>query len=302
MNLNSIETVLAIILMVILGYILRRINLLKTEDAHALNKIVVNVAIPSLIFLSVYSMNTSDLPGLTFIPLICILVALITGSIAYLWTSMKGYSPQKKWGIILPTAMLNSGFMGYPFSMGLFGSEGLLRAVFYDMGSVLVFIILGIVLILIFGGKLKDILRRFLMFPPLWAIILGLGSNYLHFPLGFVVEDVLYYLSGAAIPLIMISLGLSIEFRGIKENFQDATFVSITRLLISPLMALVVVSIIGLGGLEKTVTILESAMPSAMLSMVLAISYDLDFKTTASCIFLSTLLSMVTLPLILALL
>lgn len=302
MNMGSIETIMAIIVMVILGYILRRINFLKAEDANSLNKIVVHIAIPSLIFLSMYKMNISELPSLTIIPLICISVAIITGAIAYFWTRMKGYSTKKSWSIILPVAMVNSGFMGYPFALGIFGSEGLLRAVFYDMGSTFVFIFLGIVLLFIFGGKPKDVVRRFLIFPPLWGIILGLGANCLNIPLGFVVEDVLHYLSGAAIPLIMISLGLSLEFRGIKENFQDATFVSVTRLLISPLIAFSMVSMVGLGGLEKTVTILESAMPSAMLSMALSISYDLDFRTTAACIFLSTVLSMVSLPLILTLL
>ena len=71
-------------------------------------------------------------------------------------------------------------------------------------------------------------------------------ANYFNVPIGFVVSDVLTFLSGAAIPLIMISLGLSLELKGIKEHFSDATFVSIVRLIISPAIAVLIVSIFGL--------------------------------------------------------
>ena len=57
-----------------------------------------------------------------------------------------------------------------------------------------------------------------------------------------------------------------------------------------------------MGGLERQVTIIEAAMPSAMLSLVLAITYDLDIKTAAACIFASTILSLITIPLILLIL
>lgn len=298
---NSVETILSIIIMVVLGYSLRRGSILKPGDAHTLNKIVINVAIPSLIFLAMYNSDMQAISSSAIIPLICILISFLTGVVAYLWTKGKGFSKKVSWSIIIPTAMLNSGFMGYPIALGIFGQEGMVRAVFYDMGSILVFIGLGIILMFIFKGDYRDILKRALIFPPLWGIILGIMANYLQIPLGGVISGVLIYLSGAAIPLIMISLGLSLEFRGIKENMGAASFVSLVRLIISPLIALMVVTMVGLGGLEKTVTLLEAAMPSAMLSMVLAITYDLDVKLTAACVFCSTVLSLISLPFIISL-
>jgi predicted permease len=107
--------------------------------------------------------------------------------------------------------MLNSGFLGYPIALGVFKVNGLVRPIFYDLGSILVFIGLGIILLASFGGSKRDVLMRALLFPPLYGIILGLMVNYFNFPIGFVLSDVLTFLSGAAIPLIMISLGLSID-------------------------------------------------------------------------------------------
>ncbi|PKL67092.1 MAG: transporter [Methanobacteriales archaeon HGW-Methanobacteriales-1] len=302
MDLKLIETILAIIIMVFLGYGMRMSGLLKYGDAKSLNKIVVNLAIPSLIFMALYRIDISVIPSLIPIPLICILIGLISGLIAYFWGKMKGYSKKTLWSIMLPVIMLNSGFLGYPIALGVFGVNGLVRAIFYDLGSILVFIGLGIILLAIFGGSKRDVLNRAMLFPPLWSIILGLMANYFNFPIGFVLSDVLTFLSGAAIPLIMISLGLSMELKGIKEHLTDAAFVSVARLIISPALAVLIVSIFGLGGLERTVTIMEAAMPSAMLSVVLAITYDLDIKLTASCVFFSTILSLITLPLVLSIL
>jgi predicted permease len=166
----------------------------------------------------------------------------------------------------------------------------------------ILFISFGVLLLLIYGGKYTTILKRALIFPPLLSVALALILNFINIDVGFIVSNTLDYLSGAAIPLIMISLGLSLEFRGIKENIGAVFSVSIIKLIIAPLIASIIVLVLGMGSLERQVTIIEAAMPSAMLSLVLAITYDLDIKTTAACIFASTILSLITIPLILLIL
>lgn len=299
---NSIETIIPIIVMIIIGYVLKRIDVLKAEHAMALNKIVINIAIPSLIFLAIYNIDLSILPIIAPIPFICIIVGILSGLIAYIFATIKKYPEKTRWSILLTSAMFNSGFMGYPIVLGVFGGDGLVRAVFYDLGSMILFIAFGVLLLLIYGGKYTEILKRALIFPPLWAVAIALFLNFINFDIGFIASNTLKYLSGAAIPLIMISLGLSLEFKGITENIQAVFSVSIIKLIIAPAIAFLIVLSLSMGGLERQVTIIESAMPSAMLSLVLAITYDLDIKTAASCIFASTILSLVTIPLILLIL
>lgn len=296
---NSVETIIPIIAMILLGYVLKRTNVLKPEDAVSLNKIVINIAIPSLIFLAIYKVNLSILPVVAPIPLICISVGITSGLIAYLILKVRNYPNKTIWSVVSTSALFNSGFLGYPVVLGVFGTNGFIRAIFYDLGSMILFISFGIFFLLMLGGKYSDILKRSLLFPPLWGIILGLLLNFLNIPLGYVIPQTLTYLSGAAIPLIMISLGLSMEFRGIKEHIGLASLVSSIKLGIAPLIAFIIVLILGMGGLEKSVTVLEAGMPSAMLALVLAITYELDIKVSAACIFLSTVLSMITLPILL---
>ncbi len=299
---SSIETILAIILMILVGYISKRIGLLKYEDSITLNKIVVNIAIPSLIFLAMYTADLSNIKVLIPITVICIVTGSLSGLLVYLFSVSRGYSKKTKWTLVGTSTLFNSGFLGYPVVLGIFGASGLVRAVFYDMGSTILFLCLGIFFIIIFEGKYTSIIRRTFLFPPIWGIILGIIANFLHLNIGLLPLNVLKYLSGAAIPIIMISLGLSLEVGGLKNYLGAASFVSFIRLAVSPVIAISIIYILGLTGLESTVTIIEAGMPSAMLSLVLAASYDLDIKAAAACIFLSTVLSMISLPILIYLL
>ena len=298
---NSTETILAIILLILIGYIAKRIGLLKSEDSITLNKIVINIAIPSLIFLAMFNADLSNIKILLPITLICIITGILCGILVYIFSRVRGYPKKTRWTLVGTSALFNSGFLGYPVVLGVFGAAGLVRAAFYDMGSTILFLCLGILFILIFGGKYTSIIKRTVLFPPLWGIILGIIANIFHLTPGFIPLDVLTYLSGAAIPIIMISLGLSLEAGGLKNYFYAASFVTSIRLLISPLIAIFMIYILGLHGLEGTVTVVEAGMPSAMLSLVLAASYDLDINAAAACIFLSTVVSMITLPILISL-
>ncbi|HHW04388.1 MAG: AEC family transporter [Methanothermobacter sp.] len=297
---NSFETVLSIILMVLLGYITKTLGVLSEEDAYSLNRVVVNIAIPSLIFNAIYNSKISTITALLKMPFVSVMVSLLIGVMVFSWTRIAYYNKRRAWSIILPAAMVNSGFMGYPVVLGVFGDAGLLRAILYDMGSVFVFLAMGVLLSFIFGNDYRRILRRTLFFPPLWALFLGVAFNALSLPLGL-ISHIIDYLSRAAVPLIMISLGLSLDFKVIRSSLKDAAIVSTFRLLISPFLAALIVTLFLFSGLEKSVAIIEAAMPSAMLSMVLSIENDLDISLTAACVFMSTTLSLISLPLIIGL-
>jgi len=225
-------------------------------------------------------------------------LGLLCGCIAYFYARFKRYSSKTRWSLVTTSAMFNSGFLGYPVILGVFGGFGLVRAVFFDVGNTILFIFFGILLLFIYGGSYKSIAQRSIIFPPFLAFLLGILFNLLHLSLGTILPDVLNYLSGAAIPLIMISLGLSLEFKEVYEHVSAASFVSVVRLIISPIIAVFIAVFLGLSGIDYSVTIVQAGMPSAMLSLVLAINYNLEVKVTAACIFLSTALSMISLTIL----
>ena len=106
------------------------------------------------------------------------------------------------------------------------------------------------------------------------------------------------YLAGGTIPLIMLSLGLSINLAGLSRSKIPVIFTSIMKLAVFPAVAFVIANVIGLVDLQFSVSVIEAAMPSGMLSLVLAITYNLDYELTSDCILINTVISLITLPII----
>ena len=74
------------------------------------------------------------------------------------------------------------------------------------------------------------------------------------------------------------------------------------KLILYPIIAFVFASILGLVDIQFKISVIEAAMPSGLLSLVLAISYKLDFELTSDCILIDTVISLVSLPIIIMLL
>ena len=300
---NAIEvTILSIIIMIGLGYVLKRIDFLSEKDIDPLNKIVINILLPCMIFSALYGADLTLMPKLGILPFIILASSILTGFISFFILKKLGYDDKKLWSILVTVMIANTAFMGYPVNLGIFGYDGFLRAIFCDIATMCIFILLSIILVLKFGGTIKKAVRKIALFPPLWAIILGLSLNILNIPIGDVLDNTINYLADGTIPLIMLSLGLSIDLSGLARNRFAVVFTSIIKLLIFPLFAFVIVNLIGLVDLQYSVSIVEAAMPSGMLSLILSITYNLDYELTSDCILINTVISLITLPLIIMIL
>lgn len=258
--------------------------------------------LPSMIFSALYTADLSMISSLGILPFVILASSFVTGIISYFILKRFNLSDKMLWSVLITIMIANTGFMGYPISIGVYGSEGFLRAIFCDMATSVIFLILSFALVLKFGGSPKTAVKKIAFFPPLWAIILGILLNITHISIGPVLENTVNYLGNGTIPLIMLSLGISIDFGGIKRSKNMIIFTSIMKLLIFPLIAFFIVSHLGLLDLQFKIPIIEAAMPSGMLSLVLAITYKLDYELTSDCILINTVISLVTLPVILMLL
>lgn len=300
---NAIEiTIISIVLMIGLGYFLKRIDFLSEKDIDPLNKIVMYILMPCMIFSALYSADMSLLPTLGILPFVILTASIGSGVISYIVLKRLHYDDKKIWSVLVTVMIANTAFMGYPVNLGVYGHPGFLRAIICDLATTCMFLLLSFVLVLKFGGTVKRAFREILLFPPLWAVVLGISFNLLNIPIGPVLDKTVNYLADGAIPLIMISLGLSIELGGLARSKAMVIFTSIVKLGVFPLIALIVVSLLGLTGLQHDVGIIEAAMPSGMLSLLLAITYKLDYELTSDCILINTVISLITLPIIMTLL
>ncbi|MEE3489839.1 MAG: AEC family transporter [Methanobrevibacter sp.] len=289
-------TILSIIIMIGLGYFLKRIDFLSEKDIDPFNRIVMYILMPCMIFHALFTADLSYLSKLGILPFIILASSMVTGIVSYFILRQFKLDDITLWSVLVTVMIANTAFMGYPVTLGIFGQEGFLRAIFCDIATLCIFLILSFILILKFGGTVKTAVRKITFFPPLWAVILGLTFNFLNIPIGPVIDNTINYLGQGAIPLIMIALGLSIDFSAIKRSKNMIAFTSVMKLLFFPCIAFLVATQLGLVDLQFKISIVEAAMPSGMMSLLLAITYKLDYEMTSDCILINTVISLITLP------
>ena len=299
---SAIETtIISIIIMIGLGYFLKRIDFLSEKDIDPFNKIVMYILMPCMIFHAIYNADLSLIPKLGILPFIILASSFATGIASYFILKQFKLDDIKLWSVLVTVMIANTAFMGYPVTLGIYGQAGFLRAIFCDMATLCIFLILSFVLILKFGGTVKTAVKKIAFFPPLWAVVLGLCFNWLNIPIGSVLDYTVNYLGQGAIPLIMVTLGLSIDFSALSRSKSMIVFTSIMKLAFFPIVAFLIVNYLGLVDLEYHVAIVEAAMPSGMMSLLLAITYNLDYELTSDCILINTVISLITLPVIIML-
>ena len=254
------------------------------------------ILMPCMIFHALFTADLSYLSKLGILPFIILASSMVTGIVSYFILRQFKLDDITLWSVLVTVMIANTAFMGYPVTLGIFGQEGFLRAIFCDIATLCIFLILSFILILKFGGTVKTAVRKITFFPPLWAVILGLTFNFLNIPIGPVIDNTINYLGQGAMPLIMIALGLSIDFSAIKRSKNMIAFTSVMKLLFFPCIAFLVATQLGLVDLQFKISIIEAAMPSGMMSLLLAITYKLDYEMTSDCILINTVISLITLP------
>ena len=297
---SPFEVILVPTVMILLGILLKQINFLKQSDRELLSKIVLYIALPAMIFTNLKDANISS--DMAYLPILGLVTSGLLLIVAYLYCRACNYSKKTTWTIMIAASIMNTGFIGFPVSLGVFGNEGFLNAVFFDLSTSLLVVVYGIVLARQFGGNAREVLKKAVFFMPIWGVIFGLIFNVFDIPLTYTVDSILNYFGNATIPLIMLSIGLSLDFRNVGQNLKDSLVVSIIKLVISPLIIFVLATWLNISGTALNIAVLEAGMSTAGNALVLAIEYGLDADLMGSMIFTNVVLSIFSLTAIISLL
>lgn len=287
------ETVLPVFLIALAGYILAWS---MSIDGRSLGRLLFYLATPSLVFRSLYNMEVA-LIDLQHIALVSLTVAILAGIAG--WMIGFGQPRRERMAIVLTSGVANNGNMGIPISYFAFGDIGLALGTLYYVVSTFLNNTAGVVVASAGHASLAKALRNSLQVPVLYAAVLGLLAN----QLGAEIPSTLYrsvdLMADAAIPGMLALLGIQLQsaplFQG-QAVIWRSTFI---RLIAAPLLAWGLTRWLGLEGETSNVLILQAAMPTAVMSAVLATEYDTAPKLVASVIFVTTILSMGTLSVVL---
>jgi predicted permease len=289
--------------LIFIGALLRRVEILRQEHAALLNGIVINLTLPATVFLAVRLIKQEQWTMLLKVPLVAYLVIAVCGLTAYLftrWTRME----RRKAGAFIITSMLGStAFLGYPLVEGLFGKPSLeyAAAVFYsELGTLIPILTVAVIIASRYGEGERFTWRNLLAvlkFGPFVAFLIGL--LFYNDPIPEFLSGMLGYLSAATVPLIMLSLGITIrwgDFFG--RHFRSIVVLNAIKLLLAPLLALLFANFVGLDPSILSVTVLMSALPALMICLSYANQYKLDIEFASNILFASFFFGAITLPIV----
>jgi predicted permease len=300
-------TAVGALLIMLSGAGVRHAGILRREDGIVLVRIVLFLALPSLVFLVLLRAHLE--PALALVPLagwaihLALLVPLILG------VRRLGLDPPRGGALIVATAVGNTGFFGIPLIAASGDGFSVAAAVMYDtFATGLITWTSTVAVASAFGedarGPRVDLRQvgRALVLPPMWAMVAGLALNLagVH-DLPREIERPFEILGAAVLPLVMIYAGLMIDLRGIRRSWREVAAVTVGRLGLGALVGLGVGLAFGFAGDTLRTVVVLAAMPTAMMSLVIGGQFRLRTDILAGAVAVTTLLATATLPAIRAL-
>lgn len=290
-----ISAVLPIALVAMVGFFLGlRFNL----DLQTLAKVNIYGMLPALVLTSLAGLSLDVRSALAMVVAFLLNTAGLY-AIALLIGHSLNFDNDARKSLIATTVFANVGNMGLPFVLFSLGEAGLERAVvFLVLTSLLIATVFPIVLK---GEGIKSGLKFTLKLPVLWAACFGLLLQTVSGTLPQALDRAISLLGEGVIPLALITLGIQLA----KTSFgvtRDEWLGAFLRLVWAPLSAYGMGRGVGLSGLDLQVLVLQSGMPVAVNSLIWVAELGGDTVRVSRTIVLSTLLSLISLPILLKLL
>lgn len=257
----------------------------KPYDTEMVTNLVTLIGAPCLIFTALISVKL-DYAAVEQMALASAIAIVSFAGIGFVILKMAGQDIRA----FLPSlTFTNCGNVGLPLSFLAFGDTGLaLAAVYFAISTILQFTF-GIGLV---SGSAS--LGRFLKMPLIYAIVLAIFVMATDFVLPKWLFNTLDLLAGMTIPLMLITLGVSLARLGVK-NLHRSTMLSALRLLMGFGVGVLLAWAFGLEGTARGVLILQSAMPVAVFNYLFAQRYNTNPPEVAGMVVISTILSFATL-------
>jgi predicted permease len=266
-----------------------------------LSQLVFHLFSPCLLFtlLTQNRLSGGEISRVMLFALVCI---LLIGAITYLLGAGFRLDRRMLAGVMLSSMFMNAGNYGLPVVLFAFGETALSYASLYFVTSATLAYTLGSVIASLGSVNIFRALGNLVKVPSVYALALAL----LFLATGWTVPTPLArtfeLLGDAAIPCMLVLLGLQLQTAAWSNNSLPMTLAGSMRLLVSPLVAFLLIPLFGLVGPARQALILEAAMPTAVLTTVLATEFNAEPSFVSATVLLTTLLTPLTLTPLLALL
>jgi predicted permease len=202
--------------------------------------------------------------------------------------------------LLLTVMFGNAGNFGLSLNLFAFGEDAVAYAGIFFVTSAILVYTLGVVLASWGKSNLRSALTGVFKFPVIYAVILALIFNFLDWQLPLPLDRTISLLSDAAIPVMIVLLGIQLYNSKLSKDAIPVGLSNLLRLVVSPVLAIGLAALFRLEGTAYQAGVLETAVPTAVLTTVLGTEFDIEPALVTTAVVTSTLLSPLTITPLLA--
>lgn len=296
------QTMLKLFLLLILGFVLFKCHIFDDYTNKKISALIVNVASPMLIISSIAGVEGSN-KSIVFL-------MIGAGILMYIGFIILGKIinrifpfPKKDWPVYeCMVVFANTGFMGYPVLLDVFGQEAVFYASLIHMAFN--FFVYTYAIMCLTKGDDSEFKLNFkqLLTPGIILIFVGIFIYLFDIQLPSVLMDTINSVGSLTAPLSMMMIGSSLAVYPIKDSFTDwrSYVFAFVRLMIVPFVTMIMCRLLHIDAYYANITIITNAMPVGSMVLMLATQYNANVKIVTRNIVVSTLLSVITIPIVVA--
>lgn len=296
------QTMLKLFLLLVLGFVLFKCHIFDEYTNKKISALIVNVASPMLIISSIAGVEGND-KSIVFL-------MIGAGILMYIGFIILGKIinrifpfPKKDWPVYeCMVVFANTGFMGYPVLLDVFGQEAVFYASLIHMAFN--FFVYTYAIMCLTKGDDSEFKLNFkqLLTPGIVLIFIGILIYLFDIQLPSVLMDTVNSVGSLTAPLSMMMIGSSLAVYPIKDSFTDwrSYVFAFVRLIIVPFVTMIVCRLLHINPYYANITIITNAMPVGSMVLMLATQYNANVKIVTKNIVVSTLLSVITIPIVVA--
>ncbi|HMT19963.1 MAG TPA: AEC family transporter, partial [Promineifilum sp.] len=258
-----------------------------------LSTVVFQVLSPCLVF---SSLATSKLPGGELAELVAFsaLNIVVMGGLAFGLARLLRLDRVGSATLMIVTMFVNGGNYGLTLLQLRNGDDGLSRGIVYYVTSTVMVYTLGVMIASMGRTDWRGTLGRMLRLPAVYPALLAIVVYSLNIPIPAPIMSGIAIAGNGAIPVMLLVLGMQIADMRPEDSTNFVWPAVGLRLVGGPFVGLAVATVLGLQGLSRSSMIVESAMPTAVINLILASEFSLPTSVVARIVVFSTLVSPLT--------
>ncbi|MFC1897162.1 AEC family transporter [Chloroflexota bacterium] len=286
---NLLNVLMPTFVVILIGYLFGKIAKINMS---AMVEVSFYVGLPALTFVS---MTNTKIVLLDATKIWASALIIMFGCWIVAWLVFKIIG-QKHSGLYIPIALMNTRVIPFAIIYLTYGPEGLYAATLFYIPNILLLCSLGVYIAS--GKHWKESIKEVFRVPTIYAAVGGLMFNFLNIAVPELVAKPLNFIGMMVIPLGLLVLGRNLSV--VKLTSLPTTFLaSFIRVGVGLLFGFLAVNLFNLTGILKSVVILDSAMPAAVMSVTLATKYNNEAEQVSSVVFITTISSLVVIPFLL---